>query len=85
MGEITKVKTANHEEWLKLRSQYIGGSDAAAVVGLNAYASPYSLWAEKTGKIPGFACLFCPKAIRGSVGVQPNHRRRITAADVLTS
>lgn len=52
---ITKVKTANHEEWLKLRSQYIGGSDAAAVVGLNAYASPYSLWAEKTGKIPGFA------------------------------
>lgn len=55
MGEITKVKTANHEEWLKLRSQYIGGSDAAAVVGLNAYASPYSLWAEKTGKIPGFA------------------------------
>lgn len=55
MAEITKVKTANHEEWLKLRSQYIGGSDAAAVVGLNAYASPYSLWAEKTGRVPGFA------------------------------
>ena len=52
---ITKVKTESHEEWLKLRSQYIGGSDAAAVVGLNAYASPYSLWAEKTGKVPGFA------------------------------
>lgn len=55
IGQITKVKTANHEEWLKLRSQYIGGSDAAAVVGLNAYASPYSLWAEKTGRVPGFA------------------------------
>lgn len=55
MAEITKVKTANHEEWLKLRSQYIGGSDAAAVVGLNAYASPYSLWAEKTGRLPGFS------------------------------
>jgi putative phage-type endonuclease len=55
MAEITKVKTANHEEWLKLRSQYIGGSDAAAVVGLNAHASMYSLWAEKTGKVPGFA------------------------------
>ena len=52
---ITKVKTANHEEWLKLRSRYIGGSDAAAVVGLNHYSSPYALWAEKTGKIPGFA------------------------------
>ena len=55
MAEITKVKTANHEEWLKLRSQYIGGSDAAAVVGLNAYVSPYSLWAEKTGRLSGFA------------------------------
>lgn len=54
MAEITKVKTANHEEWLALRSKYIGGSDAAAVVGMNAYSSPYSLWAEKTGKIPGF-------------------------------
>ena len=55
MPEITKVKTANHEEWLELRSRYIGGSDAAAVVGLNPFASPYSLWAEKTGKVPGFA------------------------------
>ena len=52
---IYKVKTTNHDEWLKLRSQYIGGSDAAAVVGLNPFVSPYSLWAEKTGKAPGFA------------------------------
>lgn len=55
METITKVKTANHDEWLKLRSQYIGGSDAAAVVGLNSFSSPYSLWAEKTGRVPGFA------------------------------
>lgn len=52
---IKKVKTKNHDEWSKLRSQYIGGSDAAAVVGMNAFSSPYSLWAEKTGKKPGFA------------------------------
>ena len=52
---ITKVKTESHEEWLELRSHYIGGSDAAAVVGLNAFSSPYSLWAEKTGRVPGFA------------------------------
>lgn len=51
---IEKVKTANHEEWLKLRSKYIGGSDAAAVVGLNSYSSPYALWAEKTGRVTGF-------------------------------
>lgn len=52
---IKKVKTKNHDEWLKLRSQYIGGSDAAAVVGMNPFSSPYALWAEKTGKKPGFS------------------------------
>ncbi len=54
MAEITKVKTENYEEWKALRSNYIGGSDAAAVVGMNAFSSPYSLWAEKTGRTPGF-------------------------------
>lgn len=54
MGEITRQKTTNHEEWLALRSKYIGGSDAAAVVGLNPFSSPYALWAEKTGRMPGF-------------------------------
>ena len=51
------VSTVNmpHEEWLERRRKSIGGSDAAAVVGLNAYVSMYSLWAEKTGKVPGFA------------------------------
>ena len=51
---IKKVSTKNHKEWKELRSHYIGGSDAAAVVGLNAFSSPYSLWVEKTGKAPGF-------------------------------
>ena len=51
---ITKKSTANREEWKALRSKYIGGSDAAAVVGMNAYVSPLSLWAEKTGRLPGF-------------------------------
>jgi putative phage-type endonuclease len=51
---ITKQSTANHEEWKALRHKYIGGSDAAAVVGLNTYVSQYTLWAEKTGRLPGF-------------------------------
>lgn len=51
---ITKQATANIDEWKALRSKYIGGSDAAAVVGMNAYVSPLALWAEKTGKLPGF-------------------------------
>lgn len=54
MGEITMIKTGSHEEWKELRSHYIGGSDAAAVVGLNPFTSQYSLWAEKTGRVPGF-------------------------------
>ena len=51
---ITEISTANREEWLALRKGYIGGSDAAAVLGLSEYTSPYSLWAEKTGRVPGF-------------------------------
>ena len=53
---ISYVSTANmpHDEWIKRRKHSIGGSDAAAVIGLNAYVSQYALWAEKTGKVPGF-------------------------------
>jgi len=51
---ISTIKTNSHEEWLALRKKYIGGSDAAAVVNMNAFSSPFALWAEKTGKVPGF-------------------------------
>ncbi len=46
---IKAIKSASREEWLKLRMGFVGGSDAAAVVGLNPFQSPYSLWAEKRG------------------------------------
>jgi putative phage-type endonuclease len=49
-----EIAYASREEWLQLRRQYIGGSDAGAVVGLNPYKSAYTLWAEKTGKVPEF-------------------------------
>ena len=51
---LTRLKTKNREEWKTLRKKHIGGSDAAACVGLNPFSSAYSLWAEKTGKIPEF-------------------------------
>lgn len=51
---LTKIKTKSREEWLALRRGYIGGSDAAAVVGMNRFVSPWSLWAEKTGAVSGF-------------------------------
>lgn len=51
---IKEFEFKDHDEWLAIRSKYIGGSDAGAVVGMNPYKSRYSLWAEKTGKVPGF-------------------------------
>lgn len=51
---IEKIKFGSHEEWLSIRNRYIGGSDAGAVVGMNPYKSAYTLWAEKTGKLPAF-------------------------------
>ena len=53
---ITKVSTKDmsHEEWVARRRESIGGSDAASVIGLNPYKSAYSLWAEKTKKVPEF-------------------------------
>ena len=49
---LIRIPTANmsHEEWLKHRMESIGGSDAAGIIGMNAYSSPYSVWADKTGR-----------------------------------
>lgn len=51
---IKKIPFENHDEWLAIRHKYLGGSDAGTVAGLNSYKSPYSLWAEKTDRIPPF-------------------------------
>lgn len=51
---IKEINYFSKEEWLSIRKGYIGGSDAGAVLGLNPYKSAYSLWAEKTGRIPEF-------------------------------
>ena len=50
---IEKISTIgmSRERWLEIRRGSIGGSDAGALLGLNPYNSPYSLWAEKTGKV----------------------------------
>ena len=46
---IERKILANREEWLKHRSR-IGGSDAAAIVGLNPYKTNTDLYLEKTGQ-----------------------------------
>lgn len=40
------------EQWLAERRRGIGGSDAGAIVGLNPWASPYSVWADKLALVP---------------------------------
>lgn len=46
----TLVSTLNlsREEWLRYRKLGIGGSDAGAICGLNPYASPMSVFHDKT-------------------------------------
>ena len=48
--EYISTKDMSHDQWLAERRKSIGGSDAAAILGLNEYTSAYALWAEKTGK-----------------------------------
>lgn len=45
-----KISTLNlsRKEWLALRKNGIGGSDAGAICGLNPYASPMSVYYDKT-------------------------------------
>lgn len=51
---IKDLMYKDHNEWLAIRNKFVGGSDASAVLGTNPYRSTYTLWAEKTGKIPSF-------------------------------
>lgn len=54
------------EEWLQARKNYIGGSDASAVIGMNPYKTNVDLWAEKTG-------LVTPEDISGKPYVKYGH------------
>ena len=41
----------SREDWLQHRKNYIGGSDASAIVGMNPYKSNIDLFLEKTGQV----------------------------------
>jgi len=45
------VATMTEADWHEWRAEGIGGSDIAALVGLSNYASPLSLYYEKTGQL----------------------------------
>lgn len=50
--EYISTRDMSRAEWLEERRKAIGGSDSAAIVGLNNYATPYTVWADKTGRLP---------------------------------
>jgi putative phage-type endonuclease len=43
-----KVPAMEREEWLQWRRKGIGGSDAAAILGISPWSTPYKVWLEKT-------------------------------------
>lgn len=46
------LKPFNKDQWRQMRVNYIGGSDASVVLGMNPYASVYELFGEKIGEKP---------------------------------
>lgn len=48
------IRAIDRADWLQLRQDGIGGSEAAQVLGLVNYpdATPFALWMRKTGKVP---------------------------------
>ncbi|MEH7521976.1 YqaJ viral recombinase family protein [Bacillus sp. JJ1503] len=49
---LTLTVDMSREEWLKARKAGIGGSDAAAIAGLNKWKSPVGVYLDKTGQAP---------------------------------
>jgi putative phage-type endonuclease len=47
---LVDTKNMPREDWLEVRKSGIGGSDAAAAVGLSPYQSQLELWLTKTGR-----------------------------------
>lgn len=51
--KLVKTRELSRDDWLAVRRTGIGGSDAAAAVGLNPYLSALELWLDKTGRAGG--------------------------------
>lgn len=47
---LVETKDLSRDDWLEVRKNGIGGSDAAAAVGISPYMSPLELWLIKTGR-----------------------------------
>lgn len=49
MKKLVSTLNMPREEWLAWRRKGIGGSDAAGIVGLSKWATPFSVYADKKG------------------------------------
>lgn len=49
MRKLVNTKDISRDEWLEIRKKSIGGSDAGAIMGMNSYAGPVSVYADKVG------------------------------------
>jgi len=47
---LVSTKSMSRDDWLRIRRNGIGASDAAAAIGLSPYQSPLELWMVKTGR-----------------------------------
>ena len=45
------IRGIDRQEWLELRRGGIGGSDAAALMGASKWATPLTVWLDKTGQV----------------------------------
>lgn len=47
---LKMIRCKNRKDWLEHRRKRIGGSDAAAIIGLNPWRTNVELWEIKTGR-----------------------------------
>ncbi len=51
-AKIIDTTSLTREQWLELRSPYVGASEVAAILEESPWGSPWSVWAKKSGLIP---------------------------------
>lgn len=48
--QFTLIRCTDNAEWLQQRTNGVGGSDVAAIMGLSPWRTPMQVWLEKTGR-----------------------------------
>ena len=71
---MERVRLGTREEWLEKRRDYIGGSDAAAILGCSPWKSAAELYDEKKG-IVNAKDISKSKAVQYGIAMEPTLRR----------